>query len=96
VTATADGFDIAVEVQNFGQVSSTPADLTVLYREEGREVAVASGVVPPLSPFEKTPVELECGPLFAVGRPLEVTVSIHPGAQRSVTLTGEIVPAPAR
>jgi hypothetical protein len=96
LTAITDGFEMAVEVQNFGQVPSTRADLKVLYREDGREVEVASGVVPPLSPFEKTSVELECGPRFAVGRPLEVTVTIHPGARRPVTLTGEIVPAPAR
>jgi len=90
-TKTENGFDITVEVQNFGQVASSPADLKITYAEDNQSVAVADGQVPALKPFEKTTVEMSCGPLFETGAEYTLTVTIYPDAQQPVTLEGRVM-----
>jgi len=87
-----DGFKIAVEVQNFGQVASTPAPLRIVYNTDGREVEVASGKVPALGPFEKTVVEFTCGNIFEPGVSYKTSMIIHPDGQRPVTLQTSLNP----
>jgi len=79
-----------VEVQNFGQVPSTPVPLGIVCHIDGREVAVASGKVPALDPFEKTVVELPWGNLFKPGVSYKTSVMIQPDGQRPVMLEGSI------
>ena len=94
LTQKAKGFDIAVEVQNFGQVTSRPADLKITYREKNKEVEVATGTVPTLQSFEKTILKLTCGNLFEGGVAYDLNVIINPVAQKSVLLRGRVTPTP--
>lgn len=89
-----DGFNIAVEVRNFGQVSSEPADIKIVYSTDGQVVEVAAGVVGSLKPFQKTTVELTCGKIFEAGVAYTLKVIINPDAQYPVTLEGQITPVP--
>ena len=93
IAKTEDGFKIAVEVQNFGQVASKPAPLEIVYNTDGREVEVAAAKVPALAPFEKTVVELTCGNIFKRGVSYKTSVMIHPDGQRPVSLQRSLGPA---
>jgi len=95
MTEKADGFHIAVEVQNFGQVASEPADLKIIYCTIDQDVEVATGIVPALKSFEKMTVELACSKLFEVGASYDVKVMINPDALNPVLLEGKIIPASA-
>jgi len=95
LTETASGCRIAVEVQNFGQVASQPADLRIMCRTDGREVELAAGTIPPLASFEKTTVELTCSERFKAGVSHDVKVIIHPDARKPVILQGKTTPVPA-
>ncbi len=92
--ASENGFDIRVEVQNFGQVASGPAALQVSYRDGERSVTVADGQIPALKPFEKQTVQMTCGQLFERGREYSLAVTIGPEAQQAVILEGRATPAP--
>ncbi len=89
-----DGFNIAVEVQNFGQVSSESADIKIVYSKDDQVMEVAVGTVPSLKPFKKTTVELTCGKIFEAGVAYTLKVIINPNAQYPVTLEGRITPVP--
>jgi hypothetical protein len=89
-----DGFKIAVEVQNFGQVSSEPADIKIVYSTDDRVVEVTAGAVGSLKPFQKTTVELTCGKIFEAGVVYNLKVIINPDAQYPVTLEGQTTPLP--
>jgi hypothetical protein len=78
ITPKDNGFDITVEVQNFGQVASKPADFKIVYRRNDQEVEVATGKVGALKPFEKTTVELSCGKIFEAGVSYDLKVIIKP------------------
>jgi hypothetical protein len=90
------GFDITVEVRNFGQVSSEPADIKIVYSTDGQVVEVAAGTVPSLKPFQKTTVELTCGKIFEAGVAYTLKVIINPNAQYPVTFEKRIIPVPAQ
>ncbi|MCP4607630.1 MAG: hypothetical protein GY845_02790 [Planctomycetes bacterium] len=94
IDKTRGGFDIAVEVQNFGQVSSKPADIKIVYNTGNQVVEVAAGTVGSLKPFQKTTVELKCGKIFKAGIAYTLKVIINPNDQYPVTLEGKITPAP--
>ncbi len=89
-----DGFNIAVEVQNFGQVSSEPADIKVVYSIDNKVVEVAEGTVASLKPFQKTTVEFACGKIFEAGVAYTLKVIINPNTQYPVTLEGQVSPVP--
>lgn len=81
-----DGLTIAVEIQNFGQVASTPAPLRIVHNADGREIEVASSQVPALAPFEKTTVQLTRGNALKPNKSSKISVIIQPNGQRPVTL----------
>ena len=89
-----DSFSIAVDVQNFGQVSSEPADIEIVYSTDEQVAKVAAGTVRPLKPSEKTSVELTCGNIFEAGVAYDLKVIINPDAQHPVTLERQITPVP--
>ncbi|UCD52796.1 MAG: glycoside hydrolase family protein [Phycisphaerales bacterium] len=89
-----DRYDIAVEVQNFGQVASEPTGFKIVHGKGGRDVAVADGKIPPLKPFEKTMVEVTCGDIFPAGAEYTLKVIIDPDARHPVTLEGRMTPVP--
>jgi hypothetical protein len=90
----ADGFKIDVEVQNFGQVSSEPADIEITYSTDNQAVKVAAGTVRALKPFEKTTVELTCGEIFEAGAAYALKVVINPDAKLPVVLERKVTPVP--
>ena len=89
-----DGFDIAVEVQNFGHASSEPADIKIVYSTDDQVVEVAAGTVPSLKPFQKTNVELTCGKIFEASVAYTLKVIINPDAQYPVTFEKRTTPVP--
>ena len=89
-----DGFNIAVEVQNFGQVSSEPADIKIVYSTDDQVVEVAAGTVRSLKPFQKTTIELTCGKIFEAAVAYALKVIINPNARHPVTLERQITPVP--
>ena len=90
----ADGFNIAVEVQNLGQVSSELADIEIVYSTDSQVVKVAAGTVRPLKPFEKTTVKLTCGKIFEAGAAYTLKVVINPDAKHSIVLERKVAPVP--
>ena len=89
-----DSFNIAVEVQNFGQVSSETANIKIVYITNEQVVEFAASKVPSLKPFQKTTVELTCGKIFKAGVAYDLKVIINPSAQYPVTLERRITPVP--
>ena len=72
--------DVAVEVQNFGQVASRKAAIKVEYLKDGKPVLVSSGNVPALKPYEKMEVKLSSAKnVFAEDRQYELVVTIFAG-----------------
>jgi hypothetical protein len=57
---TDSGYDLEIEVQNFGQVSSKLGMIKVEKISDNTAMEIASGEIPVLNPFEKTKVKLEC------------------------------------
>ena len=92
VTANADGSNLAVEVQNFGQVASEPATLKIIDHTNDRQAEVATGRIPALEPFAKTTVNVTSNRRFEPGGKYELETIISPDAQHPVTLRGQITP----
>lgn len=91
-TKTGEGFEIRVEVQNFGQVESNTARLKVNCLVEGKEIEIASGEVSGLLPFQKTTTILKCGNNFNKGESYPCSVIIEGENQKPVLLNAEVVP----
>jgi len=94
VTRKGDGFEMAVEVQNFGQVASKPAPIRVAICGDDRDTLVASGTVPALKSFEKATVALSCRERFQAGQFYELKVVLLPDGQEPVTLQGKATLVP--
>ena len=92
ITATANGFNLKVEVQNFGQVASKTAGLKVFFTKDDKEVEVAAGKISSLKPWEKTTVDLNCGQLFDAGVEYIFKVVVNPDDQQPVVLHGKLIP----
>ncbi len=90
MTRTEKGASIAVEVQNFGQVTSKASPIKILYTKDGQAINLASGIVPALESFEKSLVELSAGTLLKAGESYDVSVIIHPEGQMPVVLKRSI------
>lgn len=70
------GFDITVEIQNFGQVASVKSPITLEYLQSGKKIVVGKGSIPPLSPYEKTEVRLLGGNQLEKGKEYDFVVTI--------------------
>jgi len=92
ITTNSNGFNLKVEVQNFGQVISKKAKLKVAYYKDDKEINVATGTIPGLKPYEKTKIELPCGKLFDKGVEYLFKVMVNPDDRQSVVLHGKITP----
>jgi len=92
ITASDNGFNLNVEVQNFGQVASKKAKLKVAYLKDNKEIDLASGTIPALKPYEKTTVALSCGKLFETGTEYIFKVTVNPDAKQPVVLHGKLTP----
>ena len=92
VKQTATGFDINVEVQNFGQVASEKASIKIDFVKGKKEIDIVSGKVPVLKPFEKSLVKFKCGNLFEKGMEYVFKVTINQENKRPVVLHGKLSP----
>ena len=78
-TKSEKGLECTVEVQNFGQVSSKKALVEVGYKQEGKTIKVASGMVPALKPYEKTDLLLSAKDRFEEGKEYDLIVTLYSG-----------------
>ena len=92
ITPSETGFNLNVEVQNFGQVASRNATIRIVYTLEGKDVTIAEGKVPKLKPYEKTTVGLTCGKIFGKGLEYKIAVLINPDAKQPSMLHGKVTP----
>ena len=92
ITANENGFKLAVEVQNFGQVASKTSSLKVLYLKDGKEVEISGGNIPGLKPYERTTINLSCGQLFDKGAEYIFKVIVNPDDKNPVVLHGKLTP----
>jgi hypothetical protein len=92
ITPTENGFNLNVEVQNFGQVASSKSKLEVTFMKENKEIDIATGIIPVLKPYGKTTIKLNSGSVFQKGVEYIFKVSIHQADKKPVLLYGEITP----
>lgn len=92
ITPAENGFNMKVEVQNFGQVASKTADLKVMYIKDEKEAEAAAGKIPVLKPYEKSTVVLKCSNLFDKGVEYTFVVIINRDNEKEVKLHGKIIP----
>ena len=78
-TKSGKGLECTVEVQNFGQVSSKKALVEVGYKQEGKTIKVASGMVPALKPYEKTDILLSAKDVVEEGKEYDLIVTLYSG-----------------
>jgi len=92
ITANSNGFNLKVEVQNFGQIASKTTKLKVFFTKDDKEIEVSAGKIPGLKPYEKTTVDLNCGQLFDKGADYIFKVVVNPDDQQPVVLHGKLTP----
>ena len=90
--STSTGYNIEVEVQNFGQVSSKKAKLKIWNKSQDEDSIIAEGEISALNPFEKTLVNLKCGDLFKEKVKYIIEVIIESEGQKPVSLNGSVAP----
>jgi hypothetical protein len=92
ITQNNGGFDISVEIQNFGQIASKTANLKIFFTKDDNEIEVATGKISGLKPYEKATVKLKCGKLFDAGVEYLIKVIVISGSKQPVVLHGKITP----
>lgn len=73
------GLSCHVEVQNFGQVSSSKASITIECKKEGKLIKILSGTVPALEPYEKVMLQIPCKNVFGKGEEYNIAVTVSSG-----------------
>jgi hypothetical protein len=92
ITPIDNGFNMKIEVQNFGQVPSKPSRLKLVYVKDEKEIAAGTGNIPELNPYQKTTVELTCSRIFDRDVEYSLIVIINPEDKKPVMLHGKITP----
>jgi len=92
ITPNENGFNLKVEVQNFGQVASKIDKIKVVFLKDDKETEVASSTIHSLKPFEKASLDLKCGKIFEAGVEYTFAVIINPDAKHPVYLHGKLTP----
>jgi hypothetical protein len=92
IAKTNNGFNLKVEVQNFGQVASKTASLKIICIKDEKEVEIANGKIPGIKPYQKSVVELQCGNLFEKGVEYNMIVIINPDSKNPIELHGKMIP----
>ncbi len=91
-TPGENGFDLSVEVENFGLSQSDKCKIKVLIVNEDKEMEISSGAVPKLNQFEKTTVKLSCGNHFEKGVEYTLKVVIEANDHNPISLTAKTIP----
>ena len=92
ITPIDNGFNLKVEVQNFGQVASKTAAMKIVCIKDEKEVEIAAGKIPRLKPYQKSVVELQCGNLFKKGVEYNLIVIINRDSKNQAILHGKLTP----
>jgi hypothetical protein len=92
ITPNENGFNLKVEVQNFGQVASKTAHVKIVYTKDNNKVEVANGNIISLNPYEKTTVELKCGKIFKKGEKYNFVVIVNTKGSKPALLHGILQP----
>ena len=87
------GFNIKVEVQNFGLIASKAARLKIVYVKDEKEVEVGTGKIPKLNPYQKKIIEITCGSIFDKGVEYNIIVILNPDDKTSSKFHAKITPA---
>jgi hypothetical protein len=86
------GFNMRIEVQNFGQKVSKTSRIKIVYVLDNKETAIAEAAIPILKPWQKTNVSLSCGEIFKSGAAYNIVAIINPDSKMPAILHGEITP----
>lgn len=92
ITPSETGFNLNVEVQNFGHIASKSANIRIAFTLDGKDVTIAERKVPKLNPYMKTTVGLTCGKVFDKGQEYKIAVLINPDAKQPTMLHGKVKP----
>ena len=92
ITPTENGFNLKVDVQNFGQVASKTAQLKIVYTKNNTEIEVANCKIPSLKPYQKTTLQSTCGKIFNSGVEYNFKVIITSNNQKPGLLHGKLTP----
>lgn len=91
ITKSAEGYDIHVDIENFGQTASQVSQVELVYLNNNTETFVASAKIPKLEPFDKTTIHLKYdGKLFSGKETLPIKVIINPKSKNPPVLHGNI------
>ena len=86
----ASGYEIEVEIQNFGQVASHAGTIKIEQIANGQYLEIAKSDVPKLDPFQKTNVKLACDKKFVPEVDSQIRVIILSNGQNPVTFEGQL------
>ena len=92
IASNESGFDLKVEVQNFGQNASRVSKLKIVYLADNKETTIAEAPIPKLKPWQKTNISLKCGKIFNQGVAYNMVVIIDPDSKTPGMLHGKVVP----
>ena len=92
ITPNKDGFNLKVEVQNFGQVASKTGQLKVVYIKDNKEIEVSTGRILSLKPYQKSTVDLTCSKIFDAGVEYNFKVVVNQKGITPSVLHGKIIP----
>jgi hypothetical protein len=84
-TPRTNGFDLSVEVQNFGQVASQSAHLSIAIVKDGKTQTAGSADIPALKAYEKTNVFIASPLLFEKGVEYEFVLTVSTKAKTNST-----------
>jgi hypothetical protein len=93
ISKGTDGWQLKVEVQNFGQVPSSPSPLKIEYMKDNQACKLASGNVPLLQPFEAITLDLSGEAVLEPGTEYSIRVTLEPEGQQPVLLYGQVITA---
>ncbi|MGQ1911511.1 glycoside hydrolase family protein [Marinifilum sp. RC60d5] len=82
---------IKLEVQNFGQITSTVSNVKIEYLEKGNWILIKQGNIKPLKPFEKTTLILKAKKFAERESAVKIKVTINQKEQKPAVLAGTII-----
>lgn len=92
--ATSNGYTLTVEVQNFGQKSSSKGNVSIYYTKENKKTEIATSAIESLQPYAKTKLQLNCATDFEKGREYSITVQVNKGEKKCEVIERKITIVP--
>ncbi|MDE5419116.1 glycoside hydrolase family protein [Labilibaculum sp. DW002] len=82
---------IELEIQNFGQVSSSLSDVKIEFQKDGKWIELVQAKAPDLKPFEKQVLTLYAKKITEIGSTTQLRITINQKEQKSVVLEGAVI-----